>query len=272
MSQLGKLQPVPLPLFDGNILEFKSFWDQIKMSVDEVTTVPSPSFFICGHVFPAQLKESRSARKITLRSFRRSTVGRITSIVRGGGESRVKGGGRFTSSRRFDIPFIIDTDASETGIGAVLSQKHDPEGERVIAYASRTLSKTERLCWTTRKELLSIRFTLRTDHDSLTWLRNFKEPEGQVARWLEHLQEYDTKVVHRRGRQHNNADAMSRGPEVTEDNEDHATTEMPSAAVGTAAVSSASNEGAEPLDEPQDENIESVIRFLRRGRRLTDSE
>ncbi|KRX56856.1 Retrovirus-related Pol polyprotein from transposon [Trichinella sp. T9] len=187
---------------------------------------------------------------------------------------------------RFDIPFVIDTDASETGIGAVLSQKHDPEGERVIAYASRTLSKTDWKYSTTRKELLSIvyftklfrpylvgqRFTLRTDHDSLTWLRNFKEPEGQVARWLEHLQEYDMEVVHRRGRQHNNADAMSRRPEVTEDNGDHPTTEMPSAAVGTAAVSLASNEGAEPLEAPQDENIECVIRFLRRGRRPTDSE
>ncbi|KRX12640.1 Retrovirus-related Pol polyprotein from transposon [Trichinella nelsoni] len=88
------------------------------------------------------------------------------------------------------------TDASETGIGAALSQKHDPEGERVIAYASRTLSKTERKYSTTKEELLSIvyftklfrpylvgqRFILRTDHDSLTWLRNFKEPEGQVVR------------------------------------------------------------------------------------------
>ncbi|KRZ52544.1 Retrovirus-related Pol polyprotein from transposon 17.6 [Trichinella nativa] len=86
---------------------------------------------------------------------------------------------------RFDIPFVTDTDASETVIGAVLSQKHDPEGERVIAYASRTLMKTDWKYSTTRKELLSIvyftklfrlylvgqRFTLRTDHDSLTWLR-----------------------------------------------------------------------------------------------------
>ncbi|KRY17737.1 Retrovirus-related Pol polyprotein from transposon 17.6 [Trichinella patagoniensis] len=176
--------------------------------------------------------------------------------------------GQILAFPRFDIPFIIDTDASETGIGAVLSQKHDPEGERVIAYASRTLSKTERKYSTTRKELLSIGFTLRTDHDSLTWLRNFKEPEGQVSRWLEHLQEYDMEVVHRRGRQHSNADAMSRRPEVTEDNGDHPTTEMPSAAVGTAAVSLASNEGAEPLEKPQDENIECVIRFLSEWREL----
>ena len=32
------------------------------------------------------------------------------------------------------------------------------------------------------------RFTLRTDHASLTWLANFKEPIGQLARWLEQLQ------------------------------------------------------------------------------------
>eukprot|EP00731_Ephydatia_muelleri_P004933 Em0002g1109a len=41
---------------------------------------------------------------------------------------------------------------------------------------------------------------------------NFKEPEGQLARWLERLEEYDFSVIHRRGSQHSNADALSRGP------------------------------------------------------------
>ena len=54
------------------------------------------------------------------------------------------------------------------------------------------------------------RFQLRTDHGSLVWLRNFKEPEGQLARWLECLQEYDFEIVHRWGRKHTNADALSR--------------------------------------------------------------
>ncbi|KRY98569.1 hypothetical protein T11_17594, partial [Trichinella zimbabwensis] len=44
----------------------------------------------------------------------------------------------------------------------------------------------------------------------LHWLRNFKEPEGQVARWLEQLAEYDFNVLHRPGRAHCNADALSR--------------------------------------------------------------
>ena len=49
-----------------------------------------------------------------------------------------------------------------------------------------------------------------TDHGSLTWLCNFKNPENQLARWLERMQEYDFKTVHRAGRKHCNADVLSR--------------------------------------------------------------
>ena len=63
-----------------------------------------------------------------------------------------------------------------------------------------------------RPYLLSKYFTLRTDHGSLTWLCNFKEPERQLARWLEQLQEYDYTIVYRSGRKHGNADALSRMP------------------------------------------------------------
>ena len=51
-------------------------------------------------------------------------------------------------------PFILDTDACDRGIGAVLSQMHDGQ-ERVVAYGSRALSKSERNYATTRKELLA---------------------------------------------------------------------------------------------------------------------
>ena len=56
------------------------------------------------------------------------------------------------------------------------------------------------------------RFPVRTDHASLTWLLSFKNPEGQVARWLEALQEYDFEIQHRAGRLQSNADALSRRP------------------------------------------------------------
>ena len=116
--------------------------------------------------------------------------------------------------------FVLDTDASDIGIGAVLSQVDATGSEVVIAYASRTLSRPEQRYCVTRKELLAAveffhhfrqyllgrEFTLRTDHSSLVWLRNFKEPEGQLARWLEKLQEYSFSVVHRQGIKHGNAE------------------------------------------------------------------
>ena len=116
-------------------------------------------------------------------------------------------------------PFTLDTDASATGIGAVLSQVKEGQ-ECVVAYASRTLSKPERRYCTTRRELLAVvtfvrqfrpyllgtHFQVRTDHGSLSWLYNFKNPEGQLARWLEQLQEYNFSVIHRQGKRHGNAD------------------------------------------------------------------
>ena len=131
--------------------------------------------------------------------------------------------------------FILDTDASERGIGAVLSQLvpiETPDGseayeERVLSYASRTLSVHEKRYCTTRKELLAVvwflrhyrsylygqEFLVRTDHSSLQWICNFWEPEGQIARWLQVLGEYNFKVLHRPGKQHQNADGLSRrGP------------------------------------------------------------
>ena len=123
----------------------------------------------------------------------------------------------------FKKPFLLDTDA---GIGAVLSQVDEAGLEHVIAYGSRSLTKAERRYCVTRRELLAVvtfikhfrtyllgnKFTLRTDHGSLTWLCNFREPEGQLARWIESLQEYDFEIIHQRGKLHSNADALSRIP------------------------------------------------------------
>lgn len=125
----------------------------------------------------------------------------------------------------FSKEFILDTDASDVAIGAVLSQKFEGR-ESVIAYASRTLTKAERRYCVTRKELLALvhfvkyfrhylygrPFVVRTDHGSLRWLTNFKNPEGQIARWIEVLAAYDMKIEHRPGRLHRNADGLSRIP------------------------------------------------------------
>ena len=130
--------------------------------------------------------------------------------------------------------FILDTDASDVGIGSVLSQVQDGV-ERVISYGSRTLSKSEKNYCVTRKELLALvyfmrqfrsyllghPFLVRTDHSSLCWLSQFKEPEGQLARWIEQLQKFDFQIEHRKGRDHTNADALSRIPSPLQGDTNH---------------------------------------------------
>ena len=132
-----------------------------------------------------------------------------------------------THRGQFQWTFVLDTDASQRlGIGAVLSQVQPGGTERVVAYGSRSLNDHERNYCTTRLEMLALvtyvdyfryylagcKFLVRTDHHSLKWLMSFREPEGQIARWLERLQEYDFEVEHRAGKSHCNADAMSRKP------------------------------------------------------------
>ena len=60
--------------------------------------------------------------------------------------------------------------------------------------------------------LYGIFFLIRTDHGALTWLLSFKQPEGQIARWLQFLGTYNYKIQHRPGLQHGHADALSRRP------------------------------------------------------------
>jgi hypothetical protein len=124
-----------------------------------------------------------------------------------------------------NAPFVLDTDASDLAIGAVLSEVIDGE-ERVIAYANRRLTRSEANYCVTRRELLAVvyfmkyfrhyllgrRFTVRTDHAALQWLRRIPEPIGQQARWIGILEEFEYTIVHRAGSKHGNADAMSRRP------------------------------------------------------------
>jgi len=118
--------------------------------------------------------------------------------------------------------YILDTDASNHSVGAVLSQVQGGS-EVVVVYYSKTLAAAEKNYCTTRKELLAVvkaikhfrpylygrTFRLRTDHASLIWLCKRAEPSSQVARWLEVLAEFSCWIEHRAGQKHGNANGLS---------------------------------------------------------------
>ena len=126
----------------------------------------------------------------------------------------------------FSIPFTIYVDASTYGIGACLTQEDRKEQEHVIAYASRGLRSGEIHYAATELEALALvwgvehfkvylggkHFTAVTDHHSLRWLMAYKDSTSRLARWALRLQAYEFEVIHRPGRKHQNADALSRPP------------------------------------------------------------
>ena len=125
-----------------------------------------------------------------------------------------------------DLPYIIDTDASDYGIDGVLSQ--DINGtEYVIAYNSKSLNPAQQTYCTTKSELLAVvstldhfkgyvwvpHFRVRTDHAVLLWLTNLKNIQGMLAHWLAKLQQFNFAIKHRPGTHHANADGLSRCPQ-----------------------------------------------------------
>ena len=125
----------------------------------------------------------------------------------------------------FTIPFHLCTDASDVGIGAILSQVINDK-ECVIAYASRTLNEHERNYSTCEKEALAVvwacqnfrhyllgrKFQITTDHSALRWLLNKKDQSGILSRWNQKLSEFEYDITHKPGKSIPHVDSLSRMP------------------------------------------------------------
>ena len=122
--------------------------------------------------------------------------------------------------------FVLYTDASNVGIGAILAQRGPSGDERVISFASKGFSSAEKNWTTTEKEAFAIVWALQyfhayvygvkviiySDHKALNWLRNFKHPNGKLARWILKLEQYDYEIIHRPSTLMSHVDALSRAP------------------------------------------------------------
>ena len=126
----------------------------------------------------------------------------------------------------FSLPFIVETDASHSGLGAVISQKQ-PQGQVVIAYASRALRPSERNMTnysTMKLELLAMKraitdkfrdyllgskFIVLTDNNPLSYLKSAKLGVTEL-RWASQLAQFNFDIQYRCGKENTNADSLSR--------------------------------------------------------------
>ncbi|GFV07725.1 retrovirus-related Pol polyprotein from transposon 17.6 [Trichonephila clavipes] len=124
----------------------------------------------------------------------------------------------------FEREFIVQTDASNAGMGAVLTQLTEQGEEHPILYLSKKFSEVEKRYCTTEKECASIVFAIKrlhyyldgnsflvmTDHNPLVWLNRNVSSNPRLMRWALALQPYNFRIVHRSGKSHKNADSLSR--------------------------------------------------------------
>ena len=123
----------------------------------------------------------------------------------------------------FTKPFAVQSDAAKRGIGFVLMQEKD--GEMVpIQYGGRTLTKTEVNYCTTDKELLAVFYSVKkcevyvlghaflvyTDHKPLLYLQTFRDIVNKRFRWIQYLEEMNTKIRYICGKENIIADFISR--------------------------------------------------------------
>ena len=179
----------------------------------------------------------------------------------------------------FSKPFILHTDASGKGLGAVLEQEQGDGKNHPVAFASRTLSKHEERYGITELETLAVVWSLRhfraylyghkctiyTDHAPVRSLLKTKHPSGKLARWGETVAEFDLEVKYKPGRKNANADALSRSPLDQVDTEEDEEV-FHSVQVGAIVADAEEIDQSELVElQKQDPELKTVVSFLEHG-------
>ena len=134
------------------------------------------------------------------------------------------------ASPDFDKPFLLETDASGKGLGAVLSQKQDDGRFHPIAYASRVMNPVEQKYHSNKQEFLALKWTVteqfheyltpygknrnefivRTDNNPLTYIFSTTSLDAARQRWVAKLANYNFSLEYQKGQDNMVGDFLSR--------------------------------------------------------------
>ena len=129
----------------------------------------------------------------------------------------------------FDKPFLLETDASGRGLGAVLSQKQEDGRYHSIAYASRVMNETEQRYHSNKQEFLALKwavteqfheylspygknrneFVVRTDNNPLTYIFSSANLDTAGQHWVARLASYNFSLEYQKGKDNTVANFLS---------------------------------------------------------------
>ena len=130
----------------------------------------------------------------------------------------------------FSKPFLLETDASGKGLGAVLSQRQSDGRYHPIAYASRIMNETEQRYHSNKQEFLALKwavteqfheylspygknrnkFVVRMDNNPLTYIFSTANLDAAGQRWVAHLASYNFVLEYQKDKDNTVADFLSR--------------------------------------------------------------
>ena len=214
-KKIAKVVAWPQPKTEEDLRSFLGLCGYYRRFIKDYAQLVTPLEKLCNTTWNKKIKSKKTG--LTFEPIHEETFKKLKEAL--------------TSAPVLAFPtskdkFILDTDASHDAIGAVLSQIQNGE-EKVIAYASKKMTQSQRQYCITRKELYAVyyfvtyfknyllgrSFIIRTDHRALCWMLDWKSPNSsQYCRWKQELEVYDMEVRYRKGGQHGNADSLSRYP------------------------------------------------------------
>ncbi|OMJ29673.1 hypothetical protein AYI69_g806 [Smittium culicis] len=217
----------PSKIINSVVLEFPTFFCTAAFSVIEDTR---PDLFLIGVDFMVIIGEEISLRNKKLSVEIGSTLHYVPLILETRSEftkaevATTSHLPEFVDYPDWNLPFVLKTDASTLGLGAILAQGVDGR-DRIIGYDSRTLLPAEQNYAITHLERLAVvwaieyyhyylygrKFEVITDHRALNALFSNAPGKGRLGRWVVKLRYYDFSVSHKE-RASNPADFLSRFP------------------------------------------------------------
>jgi len=216
-SKIEKIKNYPKPANADELRSFIAFAGYYRKYLPNYSRLAKPLTELLPPTSEKKLKKKKSQKSWKWEEEHEATFQKIKELLTSP---------PILAYPNFNEPFILHTDASTQGLGAVLYQIQENK-KKVIAYASRGLSKSEKnysafkleflaLKWAITEKfsdyLVSQTFTVYTDNNPLTHILSSAKLEATGQRWVAALSDYNFSIVYRPGVNAADADTMSRYP------------------------------------------------------------